>query len=477
MTSADIWAALPLLLLAVGSLLTLLVGALTHHDGVAHAMAIATTLVTAFCALLTPAALSTASLQATFLGLTTSVLARTFTVFFCLMATGTLVLSRQYNQQRGMNGEEYPATLLFVTFGMVALAVSTNLLTLFLGLEAMTFGFYILVAFDLQRGTSGEAGLKYLLMGALSAAFLAFGIALLYCVGGTLNITELMRLTLTSGPANPVALAGWGCLLIGMAFKLSLVPAHLWTPDIYQGAPAPVIAFLAGGSKAAALLLLLMLLSQASNAGLLRGLLWLLALLSMLVGNLAGLLQSRVRRMLAYSSIAQMGYVVLALIAGQTSGSGGYQAGAYYALLYGVISLAAFGAIAVMERNGCGATLDDYRGRGATNPLAAAVLTLALFALAGLPPTAGFTGKFLIFASALKSSEITLAVLGILTAAVSIYYYLRVVTKLYFASTEDAAPMMRVSAGEALVLLAASIIIVLMGLLPSFLLDLLQPLG
>lgn len=472
MTSADLWTVLPLLLLALGSLLTLLVGALTRNEGIAHAIAIATTLVAAFCALLAPAALSAVPLPPAFLGLSASVLARTFTVFFCLMAAGALVFSRGYNLQRGMGGEEYPATLLFVTFGMVALAVSTNLLTLFLGLEAMTFGFYILVAFDLQRGTSGEAGLKYLLMGALSAAFLAFGIALLYCVGGTLDTTRVMRLTLVSGPVNPLALAGWSCLLIGMAFKLSLVPAHLWTPDIYQGAPAPVVAFLSGGSKAASLLLLLMLLPQAGDAGLLRGPLWSLALLSMLVGNLAGLLQNRVRRMLAYSSIAQMGYVVLALISGKTSG---YQAGAYYALIYGVISLAAFGAIAVMERNGCGATLDDYQGRGATNPLAAAVLTLALFALAGIPPTAGFIGKFLIFASALKSGEITLAVLGILTAAVSVCYYLRVVTKLYF-NLPVSTVQGKIHFTEALVLLVVSALIVLMGLLPSSLLDLLQPL-
>lgn len=476
MTSADFWTVLPLLLLALGSLLTLMVGALTRDDGIAHAIAMATTLVAALCALLIPAALFAAPLPTAFLGLSASILARTFTIFFCLMATGALVFSRQYNQQRGMGGEEYPATLLFVTFGMVALTVSTNLLTLFLGLETMTFGFYILVAFDLQRGTSGEAGLKYLLMGALSAAFLAFGIALLYCVGGTLDITRVMRLTLTGGPVNPVALAGWGCLLIGMAFKLSLVPAHLWTPDIYQGAPAPVVAFLSGGSKTASLLLLLMLLPQAGDAGLLRGPLWLLALLSMLVGNLAGLLQNRVRRMLAYSSIAQMGYVVLALIAGQTSGSSGYRAGTYYALIYGVISLAAFGAIAVMERNGCGATLDDYRGRGATNPLAAAVLTLALFALAGIPPTAGFSGKFLIFTSALKSGEVALAVLGILTAAISVYYYLRVVTKLYF-NLPVSTVQGKIHFTEALVLLVVSALIVLMGLLPSSLLDLLQPLG
>lgn len=473
MTSSDIWTGLPLLLLAIGSLLTLMVGAITRKDGVANTIAIATTLVAALCALLPPHTMLADQGPTMSLGLSASVLARTFIVFFCLMAAGALVFSRGYNQQHGIRGEEYPATLLFATFGMVALAVSTNLLTLFLGLEAMTFGFYILVAFDLQRGTSGEAGLKYLLMGALSAAFLAFGIALLYCIAGTLDISQVMQLTLVSGPVHPVALAGWGCLLIGMAFKLSLVPAHLWTPDVYEGAPAPVVAFLSGGSKGAALLLLLMLLPKAGDTSILRTPLWLLALLSMVVGNLAGLLQTRVRRMLAYSSIAQMGYVVLALIAGQT---GGYQAGAYYALTYGLISLAAFGAIAVLERNGCGATLADYNGRGTTNPIAAGVLTLALFALAGIPPTAGFTGKFLIFASALKSGEITLSVIGILTAAVSIYYYLRVVTSLYFKQA-DGRVEGNINFIEALILLAASAFIVLLGLFPSPLLNILTSWG
>jgi NADH-quinone oxidoreductase subunit N len=472
MTSTDLLIALPLLLLAIGSLLTLMAGALTRNDGIAYRMAIATTLVAAFCSWQIPPD----QVAATSLGLSASVLTRTFTVFFCLLAAGALVFSQGYNRQRAIGGEEYPATLLFATFGMVAVAAATNLLLLFLGLEAMTFGFYILVAFDLKRGSSGEAGLKYLLMGALSAAFLAFGIGLLYCVAGTFELYQTMLLTLGLGPVNPVALAGWGCLLIGMAFKLSLVPAHLWTPDVYEGAPAPVVAFLSGGSKGASLLLLLLLLPQGGDTGLLRLPLWWLALFSMLLGNLAGLLQTRVRRMLAYSSIAQMGYVVLSLIAGQAVGSGGYQAGAYYALVYGVISLAAFGAIAVLERNGCGATLEDYRGRGATNPLAAAVLTLALLALAGIPPTAGFTGKFLIFASALKSGEITLAVIGILTAASSVYYYLRVITKLYFTQAQGTIGL-TVSGGEALVLLAASAIIVLLGLFPSPLLDLLQALG
>src|SRR6185369_4179852 len=360
MTTADIFIALPMLLLAIGALLTLLIGAITRNDTVCTTIGVAMTLGAALWLLQTPPAP-----VAPTLGLSAAALPRLFGVFFTLLAAGTLCLSHGYNRERGISGEEYPSTVLFATFGMLSLASATNLLTLFLGLEAMSFGFYILVAIDLNRATSCETGLKYLLPGALSAAFMAFGIALLYSVSGTLCIHETLQLTLTSGGPDPVALAGWACFLAGIAFKLSLAPAHLWTPDVYQGAPAPVTAFLSAGSKGATVLLLLLLLPQAADAALLRIPLWGLAVISMTVGNLAALLQNRVRRLLAYSSIAQMGYVVIALISGK---GGGYQAAAFYAIAYGVISLAAFGAIAVLERSGCGETLDDYRGLGSSRP-------------------------------------------------------------------------------------------------------------
>jgi len=458
MTTADLWIAFPLMLLAVGALLTLLVGALTRNDRVTTAIGVAITLGAACWLLQTPPAA-----VAPTLGLSAAGLPRLFSVFFTLLAAGVLCLSSGYNRARDIHGEEYPATVLFATFGMLALASATNLMTLFLGLEAMSFGFYILVAIDLKRATSGETGLKYLLPGALSTAFLAFGIALLYCVSGTLSIQEAVQFGMTNGRPDPVALAGWGCLLIGVAFKLSLAPAHLWTPDVYQGAPAPVVAFLSGGSKAAAILLLLLLLPHAVDAPLLREPLWGLALLSMLVGNLAALLQNRVRRMMAYSSIAQMGYVVIALLSGK---GGGYQAAAFYAMAYGVISLAAFGAISVLERQGCGETVDDYRGLGHSRPFASGVLALALFALAGIPPTVGFTGKFLIFTAAVRSGEIALAVSGILLAAISVYYYLRVVIALY-GKHPVTADNSRPTLLEYLVLIIASAAIILPGLWPN----------
>ncbi len=465
MTIADIRIALPLLILAIGAVLTLINGAVTRNQATGTVIAVVAAAGAGLWSLQTPAV----ALAPT-LGLSGGGLARLFTAFFAFMSAAVLILSGPYTDHYRIRGEEFPATVLFVTFGMAALAAATNLLIVFLGLEAMTFGFYLLTAIDRNRPNSGEAGLKYLLTGMLSAAFLAFGIALLYCVAGGLGIVRVMDRTLGGAALNPVALAGWGCVLIGIAFKLSLVPAHLWTPDVYEVAPTPAVAFLSGGSKAAAVLLLLLLLSRADHPGPLRIPLYAAALASMLVGNLAALRQDRVRRMLAYSSIAQMGYVVVALVSYR---GGGLCAAAFYAIAYGIMSLAAFGAIGVLERNGCGATLDGYRGRGFTHPMAAGVLAVALFSLAGIPPTIGFTGKFLIFASALQAGEVMLAIVGILTAAVSIYYYLRIVTALYLQRSED-TEREDISIFETAVLVLSAVLVILLGLFPSQLLDFLK---
>lgn len=466
MTIADIRIALPLLILATGALLTLLVGALSRNERLVAWLAVGTSVGAGLWALQTPP-----QLLAPTLGLAAGCLSRLFTVVFTLMAAAVLVLSRGYNRHRNIHGEEFSATVLFTAFGMVALASATNLLIVFLGLEAMTFGFYILVAFDRGQKGSGEAGLKYLMMGAVSTAFAAFGIALLYCFSGTLGIRKAMEATLVAFPAQPVTLAGWACLLIGIAFKLSLVPGHLWTPDVYQAAPAPVVAFLSGSSKATAILLLLMLLPHGSDLASLHLPLFAMALLSMLVGNLAALRQTRLRRMLAYSSIAQMGYVAVALVSYRGDG---FQAAAFYAIAYCLMSLAAFGAIAVLEGHGCGAKLDDYRGRGFTQPLAAGVLTIALFSLAGVPPSIGFTGKFLIFAAAIRAGEITLAVLGILTAAASIYYYLRVVSILYLRRSAQTAKEGSGGLFEMVTLGLIAALVVGLGLFPAQLLDFLK---
>lgn len=458
MTIADIWIALPLLILAGSSLLVLLLGAVSPGlNGIAAA--ITACLASAAWVVQTPP-----ETYAPMLGIAATPAARLFICLFSLLSAATLLLSANYRAGRGIEGEEYPATILFTTFGMVACASATNLLTLFLGLEAMTFGFYILVAIDLNSTASSEAGLKYLLTGAIAAAFLAFGIALHYAGTGSLSIADMVRLS----AGNPTALAGWGFILVGIAFKLSLVPAHLWTPDVYQGAPPPVTALLSGGSKGAAILFLLQMLS-GGDAAYLKTALWWLALLSMVIGNLAALRQQRVKRILAYSSVAQMGYVAVALTSGT---AGGYRAALYYAVAYAAMSLAAFGAITILERERPLETIDEYDGLGSTRPLAAGLLALALFSLVGIPPTAGFTGKFMIFTAAIKGGEIWLAVTGILTSAVSAYYYLRVVAHLYLnrtATTVGRSP----STGEAIVAGTVSAAIILLGVWPSPLLKLL----
>ncbi len=461
MTLDDIRIALPLFILAMGALLTLIYGAVSKNQTAGFVLSVIAAVGAGLWSVFESTIAVAPSLRLSGSGLT-----HLFTTYFCFMSAAVLILSFGYNRHRSIHGEEYPATILFATFGMVALASATNLLILFLGLEAMTFSFYFLVAIDRQRTQSGEAGLKYLLMGALSAAFLAFGIALLYCLTGTLNISEAVVLAMPRDSINALALAGWGCVFIGIAFKLSLVPAHLWTPDVYDASPAPVVAFLSGGSKAAAILFTLMLLTHADDLHPLRLPLFFTALLSMLLGNLAALRQNRVRRMLAYSSIGQMGYAVVALVSYQ---EGGFQVAAFYAIAYGIMSLAAFGAVGVLENNGCGPELKEYRGRGFSHPFASAILTVALFSLAGIPPSIGFTGKFLIFASALQAGELVLAIVGIIAAAISIYYYLQLVAVLYLKQNEDEKTE-SVTVLERIVLSLSAILIVLLGLFPAQLL-------
>ncbi|MCM2359657.1 MAG: NADH-quinone oxidoreductase subunit N [Geobacteraceae bacterium] len=462
MSITDIWSIMPLLLLAVGALSVLLLGAVMPGR-FGTGIGVVTLLGASLWCILTPSQAGVPTL-----GVSLTPFARFFTVLFSLTAAVVLLLSRGYNARRAIRGEEYPATVLFAVFGMAVLSAAANFLPLFLGLEGLTFAFYFLVAIDRERPESGEAGLKYLLMGAVAAAFTAFGIALIYAGTGSLDVPSVMGALSQSGKVNPLLLAGLGFLLAGIAFKISLVPAHLWTPDVYQGAPAPVVAFLSTASKGAAVAFLLLLLPAAGVVEPLRIPLWGLSLLSMVVGNLAALLQRNLKRMLAYSAIAQMGYVTLALLSGK---GGGYGAAAFYLVAYTAMNLAAFGAVASLTEEVEPGEVEDYRGLGYTRPFQGGVLALAMFALAGIPPTAGFVGKFFIFAAALRGGEIALAVIGILTAVVSVYYYLRVVVNLYMrADTGNVTASGTLP--EMVALICAAAVILFLGIYPGPLLEL-----
>jgi NADH-quinone oxidoreductase subunit N len=390
---------------------------------------------------------------------------------FCFAAAITLLLSHGYNERRAMKGEEFPATLLFGLFALCVLPCCTNLLTLFLALEAISFTFYILVSYDLNRPESSEAGLKYLLMGAVSTAITAFGLALIFAASGTLTLSA----ALAASGERAITAAGWGVLLIGIAFKLSLVPAHLWTPDVYQGAPAPVAGFLSTASKVAAAGFLLMLLAFRPPLPEIHVPLYALSLLSMVLGNLAALLQKNIKRMLAYSSIAHMGYLMLALLTGTRDG---YAAVLLYGAIYTTMNLAAFGAIASLSGDKERMEIADYDGAGYSTPFRGAMLATAMIALAGIPPTSGFIGKFFIFYSAIRAGEITLAIIGIVSAAISAYFYLKVVVHLYMHKVEadSAAPAVAhpTTPAESLALCCVALSIVAIGIYPAPLLRLVE---
>ena len=461
MTSGDLMALMPLMILAGGSVLVLLAGAV-RPGGYLYVLT-GTLIITAMLwSLLIPAG-------AAMPGLAVTPFSRFFALFLDSAGLIALLLASGYNRRREITGEEYPATILFALTGMGAACAATNLLMLFLGLESFTFAFYILVAIKRDSPRGGEAGLKYLLNGTLSAAILAMGMALVYAARGTLGLAGLAA---ANGVTEPLFLAGCCLILLGMAFKLSLVPAHLWTADVYQGAPTPVTALLSTASKGASLAALLLLLPLFGAWSGLHDILWMLALLSMLAGNLAALVQNNLKRMLAWSSVGQMGYVALALVAAP---AGGAWAAVFYLVVYAAAGVAAFGAISVLSDGEECETIESYRGLGYRNPLAAAALAVAMFSLAGIPPAAGFMGKFAVFAAALRGGEYALALLGILSALVAVFFYLRIVVTLYMkSSVVPDEPARMPDRAEIIALLVPILVMVLFGVYPQPLLELLE---
>ncbi|MFZ2948295.1 MAG: NADH-quinone oxidoreductase subunit N [Desulfuromonadaceae bacterium] len=460
MTPGDLMALMPLMILAGGSVLVLLAGAI-KPGGYLYELAGALIAAAMLWDLLVPT-------EAVMPGLAFTPFSRFFALLLSAAGLIALLLASGYNRRREITGEEYPATILFALTGMGAACAASDLLMLFLGLESFTFAFYILVAVKRGSQRGGEAGLKYLLNGTLSAAILAMGMALVYAARGTLKLTEL---ALTNGTPEPLLLAGGCLILLGMAFKLSLVPAHLWTADVYQGAPSPVTALLSTASKGASLAALLLLLPLFGAWSGLHDILWLLALLSMLAGNLAALVQNNLKRMLAWSSVGQMGYVALALVAAP---AGGVKAAVFYLVAYAAAGLAAFGAISTLSDGEECEDIESYRGLGYRNPLAAGALAVAMFSLAGIPPAAGFMGKFAVFAAALRVGEYALALVGILAALVAVFFYLRVVVFMYMKSPEaPAAAVRQLNNAEIAALLVPVVVMALLGVYPQPLLELL----
>jgi NADH-quinone oxidoreductase subunit N len=429
---------LPFLILAGGGTLILLVGAFWRRRpaGALFALALATAAGAGAAALLWP------PLSPGFGGmLEAGAYSRFFVGLLMAITLIALLFLDRYSRARGFAGDELYALVMFAALGMALVAAGTNWVIFFLGLELMSLALYILIAMDKGDPYGNEAALKYFIMGAVASAFLTFGLGLLYAMTGTLEIAGSLAAAGADPGQLPVILVALALVLTGVGFKLSLAPFHLWTPDVYQGAPAPITAFLSTGSKVALFAALLRFALAAAPAvwAYAWPVLWGLSALTMAAGNLTALYQTRVKRLLAYSSVAQMGYLFMTLLAVR---DGGLPAMMFYLAVYAVMDLGAFGIIGAFSGPGGDRDeLEDFHGLGYANPWRAAVLAVCLLSLAGLPPTAGFMGKLMLFRAVLQAHFPILAVVGIITVIISIYFYFKVVVHLYLHEPEGAAPV------------------------------------
>jgi len=466
MSLLDLLALLPVLILAFGGTAILMAGAWYREPRPLLAGGIATALIGAVAAgMVPPPTLEIAGL------FSAGGYARFFTILWALLAAAGLMVAARYIIEKGLGAGEYVSLVLYAAAGMALLSSATHLLGLFLALETFTLAFYILIASNRRCPLAAEAGLKYLLMGAVATGFMAFGIALIYAASGTLALPDAAtRLTTAAGELRSWGLLGWGLVLIAVGFKISLAPFHLWTPDVYQGAPAPVGALLATGSKGAVVAALAGMLALAGPVWRdLTDLLWLLSALTMLAGALGALGQRNLKRLLAYSSVTHMGTLLVGLLC---QNSEGLAATTFYVVIYAITSLGAFAVIASLaDERGEPMAFDEWRGLGYRHPFRGAVLVLILLSLAGLPGTAGFMAKFAVFQAALQSGYLGLVLIGIFASVVSFAFYLRV-TMLLFQTEDPAPPRHAGTAPEHAVLAACTAAILVFGLFPGLLFDL-----
>jgi NADH-quinone oxidoreductase subunit N len=390
-------------------------------------------------------------------------------------ATGLMLLeSIDYLKRRGMESGEFYILVLFSAAGMVIMAGANDLIVVFLGLETMSLALYVLAGFFRTRIEAGEASMKYFLLGAFASGFFLYGIALIYGATGSTNLHKIGAAVTAGASRDPLLLIGFGLLLVGFGFKISAVPFHMWTADVYEGAPTSVTAFIATGSKAAAFAALLRLLLESLRP--LQGewvwLFWVLAVLSMTLGNVVAIAQQNLKRMLAYSSIAHVGYMLIGIVAGGGLGGGSVL---FYLLVYTFTTAGAFGVILLLERGGEEAVgIDDTAGLATRHPLAALALALFLLSLVGIPPTAGFVGKFYLFGAAVRSGYIWLAVIGVLNSAVAAYYYLRVIVSMYMREPDGTPAVIMPSFAGALAVVVALWGVIQLGVFPAPLFDLAQ---
>lgn len=387
-----------------------------------------------------------------------------------LLVSGLLgvALAYGYVKRMGIERGEYYTLLLFSVTGMMLMAQAADLIIVFLALELLSIPLYVLAAFARPKAQSEEAGMKYFLLGAFATGFVVYGTALVFGATGSTHLFTIVQ-SASSGTSSLLLTLGAALLLVGFGFKVAAVPFHMWTPDVYQGAPTAVTAFMASGAKIAGFAALLRVFATAfpSIAVDMTDVLWALAALTMIVGNLIAISQTDIKRLLAYSSIAHAGYILMAFVpyGNPEVRDVSIAAGLFYLAAYAVTNFGAWGVVIALEqKEGRGLAIEDYAGLGRKHPALAAAMTVFLLSLTGFPPTLGLVGKFYLFRAVIDGGFIWLAIIGVLTSLISAYYYLRVVVTMYM---KDGEPVIERETWLALTTGAAAFVTVVASLVPQ----------
>ncbi len=389
-----------------------------------------------------------------------------FEIVFLLSSALSVLLSKPYLEKQKIDFGEYYSLVVFATVGMMLMASGRDLMVLFLGLELMSISLYVLAGFVRRDAKSNEASLKYFLLGAFATGFLLYGIALVYGASGTTNLANILG-RFSSIQNDPLLWIGAALILVGLSFKISAVPFHMWVPDVYEGSPTTISGFMSTGSKAAAFSALVLVFSYSIHPSWqLQLVMAYLAAFTMVLGNLIALVQTNIKRMLAYSSIAHAGYALVGIAAANSLGRTGVL---YYMLAYTFMQIGAFGVVSVLEsKEGKYLNISDYEGLAYKHPIIAALMALFMFSLAGLPPFAGFFGKYYLFASAVTADMTWLAIVGVLASVVSVYFYLSVVVNMYFKDLPEGSTSVTISKLGATALIIAAAAVIGLGLTPGY---------
>lgn len=399
-----------------------------------------------------------------------------FNILFLASALVTVLASFRYLDKELLQHPEYYVLVVFAALGMMLMASSLDLIVLFIALELMSLAVYILVGFRRADRRSNEAAMKYFILGSTASAVLLYGAALLYGTTGATEIRAIFSFAQAHPESmSPIFVLGAALVLFGFLFKVAAAPFHMWMPDVYEGAPVPVTGFMTTGLKAAAFATFIrVFISMGYGKGLssifhehIHNIMWISAVLTMGVGNFIALSQTNLKRMLAYSSIAHTGYLMVGIVAGAQSEMG-YAPAVLYILVYGIMNLGAFVVLTLIAARGEGGlNLHDLSGLSRRQPWLAFALAIFLFSMAGIPPTGGFAAKYLLFYSAVQANEVPLVIISVLCSAVSVYYYLRVLVYMYLRDPVGSPPVLRVSLGSGFAIVVMVILTLQIGLLPA----------